>query len=379
MTRRRGNREGSIRRRADGRWEGRLAWVSPEGRLFRKSVYAKTRRDLQIRLDRLRIALERGTSPSFPERQTTGRFLMHWLEHAARPSLRPRTFSRYAELLKLHILPALGRIPLSRLNPQHVQHFLNGKLSEGLAPLTVRQIRAVLRRALGQAEAWGLVTANAAALTQGPKVERYNARFLTAQEAKTLLEACRGHRLEAFFTLALTTGMREGELLGLRWGSMDPEGGTLKVEAQLQRIGGKPQLVPPKSSRSRRTLKLPNLALEALRVHRTRQALERLKAGSVWDNGLDLVFTSQTGRPLDPNNLKRTLQSLLRKAGLPRIRIHDLRHSTASFLLSQGVALKMVSELLGHSQISMTADTYGHLAPEALEEVARRIDEVLSQ
>lgn len=377
MARRRGSREGSIRRRSDGRWEGRLGWVSPDGRFHRRSVYARTRQEVQEKLAALRAQVQAGAFLQ-AGRQTLRQFLERWLEDVAGPSVRPRTLVRYTELLRLHVIPVLGGIPIQKLSPLHVQRLIKQKLGEGLSPSTVRQIRVVLRRALAQAQMWGFLSSNPAALVPGPKQEKYRPTPLAPEQCRLFLEACRGHRLEALFVLALTTGMREGELLGLTWKAIDLDRGVLRIEVQLQRIGRNPELVPPKSSKSRRTLMLSDRALEALKAHWRRQAEERLRAGPLWNNDLNVVFTTETGRPLDPSNLKRTFWSLLENAGLPKMRFHDLTHSTASFLLSEGVPLKVVSELLGHSHISLTADVYGHLAPQALGEVALKIDEILS-
>lgn len=265
--------------------------------------------------------------------------------------------------MRLHLGPGLGHLRLAALQPQHVQAFLNAKLAGGLSPRTVRYLHAILRRALGQAEKWGLVVRNVARLVDPPKVRRPEVRPLTLEEARTFLTAVQGHRLEALFTVALALGRRQGEVLGLRWEDVDLERGTLSVRYQLQRVAGGLVVVAPKSERSRRTIELPRPVVEALRRHRLRQLEERLRAGEAWrDSGL--VFTSTIGMPLEPRNLIREYHALLDRAGLPRRPFHHLRH-TAALLLAQGSDIRVVQQVLGHSQIALTADLYApcHVRP----------------
>lgn len=235
--------------------------------------------------------------------------------------------------------------------------------------------RAVLRKALNQALRWGLVTKNAATLADPPKAEPREIRPLDPDEARRFLDAARGDRLEALYSVALSLGLRMGEILGLRWEDVDLDARTLTVRKQLQRLDGKPQLVDLKTRQSRRTLALPAGLAGALREHRKRQLEARLLAGERW-RGEDwgLVFTSTIGTPLDPRNLTDRYKALLARAGLPALRFHDLRHSCASLLIAQGIPAKIVMETLGHSQISLTLNTYAHVFPEVQRQAAEAMD-----
>jgi integrase len=253
---------------------------------------------------------------------------------------------------------------------------MNAKLEEGLSPQTVRHIRATLRRALGQAMKWGLVSRNVATLVDPPKVSRKKVEALTPERAGEILEAVKGHRLESLYIVAMAVGVRQGEALGLHWKDIDFERGQLSVRRALQRIDGELRLVEPKSQQAKRTITLPEVALMALRAQRAQQNRERLAAGAEWqDSGF--VFSTSVGTPLDGPNVTRTFQRLLKDAGLPPHRFHDLRHDCATLLLSQGVPLRVVKEMLGHSQISLTADTYAHVVPALQKDAADRMDQAL--
>lgn len=299
---------------------------------------------------------------------------------------------------------------LSKLSPQDVQTFLNDKLkarrgnlkaskrtelaakdlaqesetstarddeSVTLSPRTVQYIYAVLRRALGQALKWNLVARNVATLVDPPRVRRPEVQPLSPEEARQLLTKVEGDRLAALYSVALALGLRQGEALGLRWRDVDLEAGTLAIRNALQRVDGKLQFVDPKTSKSRRTVALPEVAVAALRTHRVRQYQERLVAGTRWhDTGL--VFTTSIGSGLDGRNVTRQFQKLLKDLGLPRQRFHDLRHTCASLLLAQGVHPRVVMDILGHSQIKLTMDTYSHVIPQLQRDAAGRINEILA-
>ena len=228
-----------------------------------------------------------------------------------------------------------------------------------------------------QAIKWGLVARNAACLTVAPKLERKRYSNLSPEESRQLLDTAQGDRLEAVYGVALSLGLRMGEILGLRWQDVDLERATLTVNQAIYRIAGKGLVTAdPKTDRSRRALFLPDGVLRGLKAHRLRQLQERLAAGSRWqDRGL--VFTSSIGTPLEPRNLFRRFKALLSKAGLRDVRFHDLRHSAASLLIAQGVPMRAVMEVLGHSSISTTADLYTHLMPAMMRDVAEKMDAIL--
>jgi integrase len=247
-----------------------------------------------------------------------------------------------------------------------------------LSTRTVHYVHSVLRRALSQALKWGYVTRNVAVLVDAPRVEKYIAVVLTPEQGQRLLSTVAGHRLEALYTLALLLGLREGELLGLRWIDIDFTAHTLWVGQTVQRVGGKLMLAPPKTKSSKRKLPLPAKVERALARHAERQEEERQAWGQGWnENGL--VFPSVAGTPIEPRNLVRHFKGLLQRAGLPDIRFHDLRHSCATVLISQGVHPRIVMEIMGHSQISVTMNTYGHVLPETQREAARLLDQVYTE
>jgi integrase len=357
--RKRGNNEGSIRQRPDGTWEARLSL--PDGK--RKSFYGQTRADVAKRLTEARRALDQGL-PVSTDRQTVGQYMTAWLRDVAAPRVRASTLDRYT-LDVARITRGLGTRRLSELAPQHVQAFINEMSAAGLAPATVRHTRAVLRSALEQAELWGLIARNPAARRRVtvPRGERPGVEALAPETARAIVAAFRGDVLEAVVYLALATGARQGELLGLRWDALDLDGGTLTIRTQLQRIGRRFVLTEPKSKQSRRVVALPPGAVDLLRARRIQQLEQRLAAGDTWAEPIPgLVFTRTDGGPLYGSWVTNHFQRRLRAAGLPRMPFHHLRHGAASLLIAQGADLRRVMEQLGHSQISMTANTYAHIS-----------------
>jgi integrase len=293
----RGHNEGGIYKRAeDDRWVGSLSIGYAGGKRQRRYVYGKTRREVQDKLAALRRAHEDGL-PVGPEKLTMGAYLQQWLENSARPTIRPKTYASYAEILRLYIMPDLGHIPLTKLRPPELQAWMNKRLASGLSPRTVQYAHAVLRRALNQAQKWGMVPRNVASLVSPPRIRRPEAKFLTSEQAQVFLESVRGHRLEGLFTVSTLLGLRPGEALGLHWRDVDLEAGRLTVRVALHRIEGRLQIDELKTARSRRSIPLPGVAITALRAHRTRQLEERLAAGEHWEEH-GLVFTSATGRPM---------------------------------------------------------------------------------
>lgn len=375
MARKRGQNEGSIFQRKDGRWCGIVSLGWENGRRKRKSFCGASAADVQDQLLKARSDHSRGL-PVAIERQTVAHFLSHWLEHTIKPNARPRSYESFEIIVRRHIIPEVGNVRLEKLTPQQVQALMDRKLKSGLAPQTVVHIRTVLRTALNQALRWALIARNAAALVDPPRIPRSEIRPFGPYEARLFLEIAKGERFEALYVLALFSGLRRGEILGLRWSDVDLEKRSLRVNQALQRVGGELRAAETKTERSRRTLALPASLVTVLRAHRVRQLQERLAAGSSWrDSGL--VFTSRIGTPVEPKNLHRDFVRVLKVAKVPRIRFHDLRHSGASLLLAQGVPLRMIMEQLGHSSISLTANTYAHVMPAAMQEVADKMESIL--
>ena len=367
---RRGNSEGSITKRTDGRWMARVSL--PGGR--RKAYYGKTRQEVARKLVKAQEALADGL-PLSAERQTTGAFLNAWLRDSAAPRVRPKTLVRYEELVRIHISPGVGRIPLARLLPQHVERMLSDVVSNGRSPRTAEQCRAVLRSALHHAMRHSLIGRNVAALAETPPVPKREVPPLTINAARRILEAVKGDRLEAMFIVALSLGLRQSETLGLRWGDANIDAGTLTIQRSLQRVNGAFAFFPPKTARSRRTIAMPAPVANALHQHMKRQLEERMLMGEAWegDIGGALVFTDEIGRPLHGDYVRRRFHKLLQMAGLPLMRYHDLRHGAASLMAAQGVSPRVAMEILGHAQISTTMNIYTHIAPEFQKEATDKV------
>jgi integrase len=371
---RRGNGEGTIVKRADGRWAAAIIFDGYQ----RKWIYGKTRRDVSDRLRKIRSDVAEGR-PVMNDRLTVAEYLNRWLYEVAKQRTRPMTWRGYEHLVRLHILPTLGRVRLAKLTPQHVHSLVTQKVREGrLSPRTIQYMHSVLRAALNQAVRWRMVHYNAAAMVSTPRVTRREVLVLTPETARRLLDAARGDRLEALYSVALALGLRQGEALGLKWDDIDLETGMLHVRRASQRIPHQgTQLVETKTARSRRTLVMPPIVISALHAHRARQAIERLAAGERWVD-LDQVFPSEKGTLADGPNITHRFHKLLKRAGLPSMRFHDLRHACASLLLVQGVHPRVVMETLGHSQISLTMNTYSHVLPALQRDAADLMEAVLS-
>jgi len=369
--------EGSVWLRADGRWCGAINLGWEHGKRRRKYFYGQTAEQVQAAILRARADLAQGL-PVVAERQTVEEFLGRWLEDSVKPSVRPLTYEQYRQHVKLYLAPLLGRHQLAKLAPQHVRAFIKRKLADGLSPRTVQLSLVILRRALGQAVKDGLVGRNVAKLADPPRWKRPEIKPWEPAEAARFLDAIRTERLEAAYLLALSLGLRRGEVLGLRWSDVDLEGKTVTISQALARVGGKLEFIEPKSRQSRRTVPIHDGLVAALRNHRRRQFEERLAAGSRWHDG-GLVFTTGIGTPLEPRALNEDFERVVMAAGLRRIRLHDLRHSCATFLLAQGVHPRVVMELLGHSQISLTMETYSHVLPDAMREAIGRMEALLGK
>jgi integrase len=361
---------GGVYQRADGRWEGRIRIRG--GR--RRSFYPRTRRDVVRRLGEVRWALGEGLAVS--ARTTSLRiYLESWLV-VCRTRLRPMTLiTLCARCWRLSDM--LGDIPLRNLTPGLIQSAYTELLGAGFSKRTVEQAHAVLHRALDQGMHWGLTGRNPAALVSPPRGVRREMTALSGDQLQQLLRSTSGSPWHPIWVLLGTSGLRLGEALGLHWRDIAFAGPRLAVRCALQRQSGRGLvLVPPKTPRSRRTVYLSEVANSALKEQRQRQ-VDRQRVAKRWtDNGL--VFTNRTGGGLEQGVVKRALIQALANAGLPRVRVHDLRHTTASVLLAAGTHPKVVQDLLGDSTITLTLDTYSHLTQPLHEEAARTMDALLS-
>ena len=372
----RGNGEGSITRRKNGGWMAQYAVYTAEGRK-RKTIYGRTRKDVAAKLAKALSDRESGLIFD-AENLTLGKYLVLWLEESVQDTVRLTTYQSYERIVRLHIKPSLGRIKLDKLTPVHVRGLYRERLETGLSPRMVQLVHTTLHKALKQAVADGLIPRNVTEAVKAPRPVKKEMRPLNPAQARGLLEAARGERLEALYALAVTTGMRQGEILGLKWEDLDLEAGTLQVRRTLSTaMGGGVRFGPPKTARSRRNIRLPKLALSALRRHRKVQLEKQTKLSGLWEDH-DLVFTTGVGTPMSRADLiTRSFKPLLRRAGLPNIRFHDLRHTCATLLLLKGVHPKFVQELLGHSTISITLDTYSDVLPGMGDAAAGAMDEAL--
>lgn len=380
MGSRRGHGEGSIyRRESDGKWCCVVDLGRVNGKRKRKTIYGRTRKEVAEKLKAVLRDQQQGL-PIAVARQTVGLFLERWLAEVARPTLRDSTYASYQSKITLYILPTLGTTQLSALTPQHVQTMMIVMRERGLSPRSVQYARAILRKALNQALRWGLVARNVAVLTDAPRVERPDIRPLDPVGAARLLAAVHGDRLEALYTVALALGLRQGEALGLRWRDVDFEVGVLHVRVALQRLPNEsPRLVEPKTRQSRRSLPLPGVVAAQLRDHRARQQAERECVGTSWpEDDWDLVFTTARGGPVSAVTLTKQFKRHLAAIGLPDMRFHDLRHSCASLLVAQGIHPRIVMEILGHSTIALTMNTYSHVLPAAQRQAADAMDHLLA-
>jgi len=367
---RRNNGEGSIQKRKDGRWCGRY---SVDGK--RKYVYGKTRKEVSEKLFKLISESKSSYAFDIDSKILIRDHMNDWLENSVRASVSIRTYERRGEVTRLHVIPLLGDMKLKDLTPNHLRRLYREKLDSGLSPRSVNHIHCTLNKALNEAVRWRIIPVNVCGLVNPPRCPDEEMKVLTSKQVGRLLEISKGDRFEALYYLAVTTGMRRGELLALKWEDVNFNRGTVQVKRSLSRIRGGLIFVSPKSAKGRRNIALTTGVIEALRKHRVIQDEERSREN--WqENGL--VFPTTVGTPLYPHLVvQRSFKKLLRKAGLPLdTRFHDLRHTAATLLLTKGVHPKIVQELLGHSSISITLDTYSHVLPNMQSEAVRAMEDI---
>lgn len=355
------------------KWRGYLVATvelprGADGKRKRKKLYAKTAAELAEK--KRAYAIDRGLAPD-TEKLKISELLDRWLESSAKTKNREHTIeSSYEPIVRLHLKPALGQRKARLLTGDQVQSLINEKMQD-YEPRTVRNIRAVLRRALNWAKGKKLVTENVAIGCDLPPASRPKRRTLSQHEAQRFLDALAGHRLEALFWTLILMGIREAEAIGLPIAALDLDAGTMQIAVQVQRVGKRFETTPTKSGADA-VLSIPSILIPVLRAHLDRLAEERR-----WDRWQEqgLLFPNEQGGPFHASYIYRQFKAALSRAGIDPsgIRVHDLRHTCASLLISQGVHLSVVKEHLRHSQISVTADTYGHV----FEEVQRAASEKL--
>jgi integrase len=372
----RGNGEGTIYRRKNGGWATQYTVYTAEGRR-RKTLYGKTRQEVAAKLTKAMADRDGGLLFDAGS-LTLGEYLDRWLADSVKDTVRLTTYQGYERICRLHIKPSLGQVRLKDLAVVQVRGLYRERLEAGLAPRMVQLVHVTLHKALKQAVMDGLIPRNVTEAVKAPRPEKKEIKPLSSEQARALLEAAEGDRLEALYVLAVTTGMRQGELLGLKWEDVDLEAGTLQVRRTLSTRAGRGfSFSPPKTIKGRRSIKLPEVAKRSLKRHRKAQLEERMKLAGLWEDN-ELVFASRVGTPVGRQELvTRSFKPLLSQAGLPDIRFHDLRHTCATLLLGKGVHAKFVQELLGHATISITLDTYSHVLPGMGDAAAGAMDEAL--
>ncbi|HLI50999.1 MAG TPA: site-specific integrase [Thermomicrobiaceae bacterium] len=376
---RRGRGEGSIHQReSDGRWTGALDLGYRGGKRRRRYVYGATRDEVAKKLRKLASDHDTGRA-LFSDRQKLGDYLADWLADTVEPSAAPRTYESYEMICRVHLTPALGRIPLGKLTPRDVQRFLNDARDQGRSPRSVAYYRAVLRKALNDAISWGLIERNPAEPVSPPRQRKPKKRYLMPDEAERLAGAVAEDPLGPLVMTTLGLGLRMGEVLGLRWRDIDHEARTVDLRTQLQRVKGQGLVLSPlKSENAEATVPLPDIVVDALKAQRKRLAELRLKAGPVWQDH-DLVFPSTIGTPRDPNNLERAWRKLAERVGLDWLNFHGLRHGFGSLLAARKVHPRVAMQQMRHSQLSLTMEIYTHVAPELAREAAAEIDRALGK
>jgi integrase len=331
---------------------------------------------------RFRLSGISPTRPRAPNGQlTVEQFMARWLGHVA-STRRPTTYQSYEGMVRRYVLPVIGQVALTDLRREHVDSVL-ALAKDRLAPNTARLLRAILGIALNRAEKWEIPGArNVVRLTDPPRVEARELKFFQAVEARRFLQAAIGDRLQIVYVLALFCGLRRGEILALRWRDVDLDKRELHISQTLHEgKGGEFRLGEPKSKSARRSVAMAATVTSALRAHHLRQVRERLAAGAALDSLTDghLLVTSMSGKALSKSTLRGNFRRILRKAGLPLLRIHDLRHSCASLLLGEGVAAQTVATFLGHSEVKTTLNIYGHVARAQSRDAAAALDVLLGQ
>lgn len=379
--RRRGHNEGSIYQVKGGGYRGAVTiGYNANGRPKRKYVTGKTRAEVNRKILTLLNEHQRGM-PISTQSTTVAAFLDQWLEQSVKPQKRLSTYETYETVVRVHLKPAIGRHKLDKLTAQQIEAMFAAQQSAGVSGRTRAKIRAVLRAALNQAMRWDLVPRNVASLTDPPKLEPFSGKPLSPSEVTKFLDATSGERFEALFVVAVWLGMRQGELLGLRWQDVDFDAGVIHVVKQLQWAGSKPTypvLVDPKTESSRRRLPMPSPVAIALKRHRRRQLEDQVLAGERWKGAAwGLVFTTTVGTPLDPSSVVKHFRSVLDKAGIERRRFHDLRHSCATFLTSKNVHPRVIMQIMGHSDIGPSMHLYSHVELNTMKDALDSLSDLL--
>lgn len=380
MAKRRANGEGNIRKRSDGRWEGcyTAGRDSETGKAVYKNVLGKTQAEVKAKLKQ---AIQENTEVDTlkAEKYTVGQWMDVWFENYAKIKVRPSSHQTYRGYIDNHIKPNIGKIPLGKLTTLELQKFYKKLLSKGrvdrieakgqpkgLSPKTVRNIHQVISSAMDFARSQKLIAINPTDNCALPKLEHREMKTLPVEQLVSFLQEAKESGVFEMYYIELATGLRRGELLGLKWEDLDLEQGILRVQRQIARINGEVVEASLKTKNSYRTISLGEDAVGILKE-------QRKKCG-----GSEYVFPSPTGGPISPDSVLQMLHRVLKRAGLPKVRFHDLRHTFATVALQNGVDIKTVSGMLGHYSAGFTLDTYAHVTTAAQREAAKTMGSVLS-
>ena len=371
MAKRRGNHEGSIYRRKGGLW---CAQISLQGKRLTK--YAKTQAECRDWIREMYRKIAGGLTYE-ATRITLDQFVETWLS-GKELSRRPKTVQQYRKVVQQHILPMMGPMRLLDIRATHVKQLYMFKKEQGLGARTLQLIHATLYNVLKQAVREGILGHNPVEAVERPRVEQAEMQVLNEEQIQQFLIAANGSPFEAIYYLALVTGMREGELLGLKWSDLDWNKGVLFVQRQLQQIDGQGYVfMPPKTKAGRRQIKVGSATLKQLEAHQARQAPDRERAGERWQEN-DLMFPTTLGTPLDYKRVTSEFKRLLKRAGLPNLRFHDLRHTSLNALMEMGTPVNTVQRRGGHARPSTTVDIYGHATARSQEEAAEKIEALIT-
>ena len=378
MTKRNAQGAGSIRERKDGLWEARytVGRNPATGKQVRKSVYGKTQKEVRKKLTAITSDLDNGVFTE-PSKLTFGNWLKIWLDEYC-VSIKPRTKSLYENCIEYRIKPFLGSVKLQKLKPAMIQKFyndaLNGKQDnkKAISPKTVKNLHGIVHKALQQAVEIGYIKLNPAAVCVLPKVQKAKINPMDEQQTKLFIKAIANEPLRRLFLVALFTGMREGEVIGLTWDNVDLKNGTIYITQQLQRHDGEYKLMPPKNSKSRLIVPAPYI-MDILKEEQTAQKENRLKAGLLWENKNGFVFTNAIGGHYSQQYVHKKFKNVVQSIEMPSLRFHDLRHTYAVAAIRAGDDIKTVSENLGHASVAFTLDIYCHVTDEMRQSSAERM------
>jgi integrase len=375
--RQRSNGDGSLYRRRDGYWVGAFYAPTVSGGRRRIVVYGKTREQARDKLTKAQQ--EVGAGVLVPdELWKLGPYLEYWLENFVKRNRRPATYTLYEMNIRLYLNPGLGNYKLTAMTVANVQKFFNQRLQQGDSVRKVQVMRTVLSAALTRAVREELIPRNVARLVELPEWHAGTIRPWTAEEARQFLAVSESDPLHAVFVLLVLYGLRRGEVLGLRWQDIDSQAGTIRIEQQVQRVGGEMHIGPVKTRAGHRKLPLLKLVRQALEAQSLTQARYRVDMGSAWPD-TDLVFTTRTGRPIEPRNLVRSFRRICETKHVRLIKVHHIRHTVASLLKALGVPARDAQVILGHSRLAVTLEIYTHTDDEARLDALTRLQNLFDQ